>query len=88
MTACLDRPGVTIRGLTGWRRFLFAFLAGAVSALDFAPVELFPALLLGFAALLLLLDGADRSPHPIRKAAVSGWAFAFGQYLIGWHWIG
>ena len=88
MTAWLDRQGVTIRGLTGWRRFLFAFLAGAVSALGFAPVEFFPALLLGFAALLLLLDGADRSPHPIRKAAVSGWAFAFGQYLIGWHWIG
>ena len=24
----------------------------------------------------------------MRKAAASGWAFAFGQYLIGWHWIG
>ena len=83
----LDRLGVTIRGLTGWRRLLFAFLAGAVSALGFAPVEFFPALLLGFAALLLLLDGADESPHPYRKAAVAGWAFAFGQYLIGWHWI-
>jgi apolipoprotein N-acyltransferase len=88
MTAILDRLGVAIRGLTGWRRFLFAFLAGAVSALGFAPIEFFPALLLGFAALVLLLDGADKSPHPIRKAAVAGWAFAFGQYLVGWHWIG
>jgi apolipoprotein N-acyltransferase len=88
MTAGLARLGVAIRGLTGWRRFLFALLAGAVSALGFAPVEFFPALLLGFAALVLLLDGAELSPHPFRKAAVAGWAFAFGQYLIGWHWIG
>jgi len=88
MTAGLARLGIAIRGLTGWRRFLFAVFAGAVSALGFAPVGFFPALLLGFAALLLLLDGADFSPHPFRKAAVSGWAFAFGQYLIGWHWIG
>ena len=24
----------------------------------------------------------------MRSAAAGGWAFAFGQYLIGWHWIG
>ncbi len=45
-------------------------------------------MLLGFAVLVLLLDGADQSPHRFRKAAVAGWAFAFGQYLVGWHWIG
>ena len=77
-----------MRGLTGWRRFLLAFGAGAVSALAFAPIDFFPALLLGLAILVLLLDGADQSPHPFRKAAIAGWAFAFGQYLIGWHWIG
>ncbi|MBN9553305.1 MAG: apolipoprotein N-acyltransferase [Alphaproteobacteria bacterium] len=88
MTAWLERQGAAIRGLTGWRRFLFAFGAGLFSALGFAPVEFFPALLLGFAALVLLLDGARQSPHPVRKAAVAGWAFAFGQYLLGWHWIG
>ena len=86
MMAWLDRLGVAIRSLTGWRRFLLAFAAGAISALGFAPVNFFPALLLGFAALVLLLDGAEQSPHPFRKAAVAGWAFAFGQYLIGWHW--
>ena len=88
MTARLARLGIAIRGLTGWRRFLLAIGAGAVSALGFAPVGFSPALLLGFAALVLLLDGAKQSPHPVRKAAASGWAFAFGQYLIGWHWIG
>lgn len=88
MMGWLERQGVVIRGLTGWRRFVLALLAGAVSALAFAPINFFPALLLGFAILVLLLDGAEQSPHPFRKAAVAGWAFAFGQYLVGWHWIG
>jgi apolipoprotein N-acyltransferase len=84
----LERAGGWMRGLTGWRRAGLAFLAGAVSALGFAPVEFFPALLLGFAVLLLSLDGCDQSPYPVRAAAVTGWCFAFGQYLIGLHWIG
>jgi apolipoprotein N-acyltransferase len=51
-------------------------------------VEFFPALLLGFAALVLLLDGAALGERSWRAAALCGWSFAFGQYLIGWHWIG
>jgi apolipoprotein N-acyltransferase len=80
--------GAWLRNLKGWRRVAVAFTAGALSAFGFAPVEFFPALLLGFAVLLLLLDGADESTHPVRTGALTGWAFAFGQYLIGWHWIG
>jgi apolipoprotein N-acyltransferase len=88
MMEWLDRLGTSIRGLKGWRRIGLAFLAGAVSALGFAPVEFFPALLLGFAVLLLLLDGAALEKRSWRIAALCGWSFAFGQYLIGWHWIG
>jgi len=84
----LERSGDWVRALSGWRRAGFAFASGGVSALGFAPVEFFPALLLGFAALLLLLDGADDSPHPLGAGFISGWAFAFGQFLLGWHWIG
>jgi len=84
----LTRSGDWVTGLCGWRRAGFAFICGGASALGFAPVEFFPALLLGFAALLLLLDGADKSRHPMGAAFLSGWAFAFGQYLIGLHWIG
>jgi apolipoprotein N-acyltransferase len=87
MTAFV-RSGNWIMGLTGWRRVGFAFVCGTVSALGFAPVEFFPALLLGFAALLLLLDGADNAPHRLRAAFASGWGFGFGQFLVGWHWIG
>ncbi|HWC62428.1 MAG TPA: apolipoprotein N-acyltransferase [Rhizomicrobium sp.] len=67
---------------------LFAFGAGAGSALGFPPAEFFPALLAGFAVLLLLLDDAKAGRHPLRAGFAAGWAFAFGQYLIGWHWIG
>ena len=80
--------GAWLRALRGWRRAGVGFAAGAISTTAFAPLDFFPALLLGFAVLLLLLDGADESAHPVRAAVLSGWAFAFGQYLIGWHWIG
>ncbi len=77
-----------VRGLSSWRRIGFGFAAGAVSALGFAPLNLFPVLLLGFAGLLLLLDGANASPRRLRAAFFSGWSFGFGQFLVGWHWIG
>jgi len=81
----LARIGGWISGLAGGRALLFAFAAGAVSALGFAPWEFFPALLLGYAALVLLLDSvADKH---LRRAAGLGWAFFFGQFLIGLHWI-
>jgi apolipoprotein N-acyltransferase len=87
----LARPIVSLgdglRGVTGWRRLLVAFACGALSALAFAPLEFFPALLLAYGALVLLLDGADQGPRPARRAAVIGWAFCFGQFLVGLHWI-
>jgi apolipoprotein N-acyltransferase len=84
----LVRIGAWISALTGWRRLLLAFLAGALSATAFAPLEFFPALLLGLCVLVLLIDGADECAHPVRFAASAGWAFCFGQFLMGWHWIG
>ncbi len=84
----LVRTGDFFRGLAGWRARLAAFVAGAISALGFPPFELFPLLLLGFAALVLLLDGANTRRRPIWNAAWLGWAFGFGQFLVGLHWIG
>ncbi len=84
----LVATGDWIRRRKGWRRFAVAFGVGAASALAFAPFNLFPLLLLGFAALVLLLDGAGEGPKPIKTAAVIGWAFGFGQFLVGLHWIG
>ena len=83
----LVRIGGWASGLAGRRALLFAFAAGAVSALGFAPWEFFPALLLGYAALVLLLDGAADKPRHLGRAAGLGWAFFFGQFLVGLHWI-
>ena len=88
MTASLARIGDFVRGLTGWRARLFAFAAGAISALGFAPFGIFPLLLLGYAALVLLVDGAHTTSRPIRNTAWVAWAFAFGQFLVGLHWVG
>ena len=66
---------------------MFCAAAGAVSALAFAPLNFFPALLLGYAVLVLFLDSAAENPRPVRRAAALGWAFFFGQFLIGLHWI-
>jgi apolipoprotein N-acyltransferase len=84
----LAAVGDFIRGLTGWRRMGFAFVAGLLSALSFAPFGIFPLLLLGCGALVLLIDGAQAGAHPVRNAALAGWAFAFGQFLAGLYWIG
>ncbi|MGN6515267.1 MAG: apolipoprotein N-acyltransferase [Rhizomicrobium sp.] len=88
MANSLDAIGTLLRALTGWRRLLAAFVAGALSALSFAPFEVFPLLLLGFAALVLLIDGAALEPRPLRSAALTGWAFGFGQFLVGLYWVG
>lgn len=86
MADALRRIGDRLRALSPWRARLAAFGAGALSALGFAPFGLFPLLLLGFAALALLLDGV-RS-RPVRDGAWLGWCFGFGQFLVGLHWIG
>ncbi|MBS0274896.1 MAG: apolipoprotein N-acyltransferase [Proteobacteria bacterium] len=88
MADILDRAGAFVRALTGWRRFLFAFVAGLLSALSFAPFGLWPLLLLGFGALALLIDGAVTHAKPVRSAAFAGWAFGFGQFLAGLYWVG
>jgi apolipoprotein N-acyltransferase len=82
----LSDAGQFLRGLTGWHRLGMAFAAGLVSALGFAPFYVFPALLLGFAVIVLLIDGASKKDR-IRVAAVVTWAFGFGQYTLGMHWI-
>src|SRR5688572_22724215 len=61
----------------------FAFLAGLVSALGFAPVGLWPLTVFGFAALLWLVDRAPR----LRSALARGWWFGVGQFVLGLNWI-
>jgi apolipoprotein N-acyltransferase len=79
--------GDSIRALRGWRRFVFALVLGLLSALAFAPFGIFPFLLIAFAGLVLLIDGAQSDKRPVRSAFVAGWAFGFGHFLAGLYWV-
>ncbi|HEY3639429.1 MAG TPA: apolipoprotein N-acyltransferase [Rhizomicrobium sp.] len=88
LLAPLAEAGAWVRGLRGWRRPLLAFVAGLISALAFAPLGIFPALLLAMTVLMLLVDGAMAEQRRMRVAALAGWSFGFGQFLAGLYWVG
>lgn len=72
----------------GWRRRLYAFAAGAVSALAMAPFDLWPVLALTLPVLVWLIDGAGAGAAGTRAAFSAGWWFGFGYFLAGLYWIG
>lgn len=72
-----------LAGLRGWRRAGVALSLGVASAFALPPFYVLP-LLFAYAGLVWLLDGAARS----RDAFWTGWAFAFGQFVVGLHWTG
>jgi len=77
----------SISALSGWRRALAAFAAGALAALAQAPFYFLPLLAIGFSALLLLVDGARKAQRPLRSAFAAGWFFGFGYFLVGLYWV-
>jgi len=85
--SALVRTGDFIRTATGWRRAAIAFASGALSALAFAPYEIFPLYLLAVAVLVLLIDGAEERKRRLRSAFWVGWCWAFGQFLVGLYWV-
>jgi apolipoprotein N-acyltransferase len=88
LSALTQTPARFVRTLAGWRQLLFAVAVGGVSALGFVPFSVFPALLIGFAALVLLLDGVHFQPRPLLRAGLVGWCFGFGQFAAGMYWVG
>ena len=73
----------------GWRRWLIAFVAGAVSALAMAPFDAWPILFLTFPTLVWLIDGAGLGRWGgVMTAAATGWWFGFGYFVAGLYWIG
>jgi apolipoprotein N-acyltransferase len=73
----------------GWRRWLIAFAAGALSALAMAPLNVWPVLFLTFPTLVWLIDGAGAGHwRGVSGAAATGWWFGFGYFLAGLYWVG
>jgi apolipoprotein N-acyltransferase len=64
-------------------RFLLSLLLGGLSAIGFAPLGAWPALLSCIAGFMLLVRTA-----PTRGGALlSGWAFGWGQFSVGLFWM-
>lgn len=62
---------------------LLPLLAGGVSALGFAPLDLWPLTLAGVAALIVMIERAAT----VRRAALAGWLFGVGQFAVSLGWI-
>ena len=62
---------------------LYALLTGAASALAFEPIGWWPLLPVGFA---LMCEFVHRTKS-LRRRLLVGWAFGFGQFVVGLNWI-
>lgn len=60
-----------------------AFVLGLISAIGFAPLEIWPLTLLCFTLLLLLVERATN----LRQALTRGWWFGVGHFTAGLNWI-
>ena len=78
---------VRLRTLRPWHRLVAAALAGAVSALAQAPFDLWPLIFLTLPLFVWLIDATAGTRRPWLAAGQTGWAFGFGYFLIGLHWI-
>jgi apolipoprotein N-acyltransferase len=85
-----------VAGLSGWRRFAAAFLAGSLSVLAMPPLFLWPVLFGTLPVLVWLIDGSQALPGPARslrrsapaRAFAAGWWFGFGYFVFGLFWVG
>lgn len=77
-----------LRTLTMWPRLFTAAAAGALSSLAQAPFYLWPLIFLTLPVFVWLLDGTRATARPWLAASVTAWAFGFGYFIVGLHWIG
>ena len=72
-----------VSAMRGWRRRGLAFLLGALAGLAFAPLYLFPLLVVGLTGLLWMIDGR----RPGLASFSAGWWWGFGHFLVCFYWV-
>ena len=88
-TSKLRIAGLSIILAWGWKRAAIALVAGALSALAMAPFNAWPVLFLTFPVAIWLIDGAGAGRwRGVPAAAMSGFWFGLGYFVIGLYWIG
>nr|WP_249135080.1 apolipoprotein N-acyltransferase [Bradyrhizobium sp. AUGA SZCCT0222] len=81
--------GLAIILAWGWKRAVLALVAGALSALAMAPFNAWPVLFLTFPVAVWLIDGAGAGRwRGVPAAAMSGFWFGLGYFVVGLYWIG
>ncbi|WP_074204889.1 apolipoprotein N-acyltransferase [Parasphingorhabdus marina] len=73
----------SVRALLQRRPYWLSLLAGGLSATGFAPLDLWPVTLLCLALWMAVVLQADSR----RTAALSGWLFGVGHFVVGLNWI-
>lgn len=73
-----------IAGLTGWKRYLAALLAGIIMVSAMPPVGFFPAVFISIPVLMWLVASAPRA----WQAFMTGWVFGCGYFIVGLYWLG
>lgn len=73
--------------LKPWPQRALSFLLGALGALAFAPLFLFPALLFSFSGIWFLLDRDIEENASFFTLFWLGWWFGLGHFIVGLYWI-
>lgn len=73
--------------LKPWPQRGVAFLLGGIGALAFAPIFVFPALLLALSGIWFLLDQEIEHQSSFFSVFWLGWWFGLGHFTAGLYWI-
>ncbi len=73
--------------LKPWNQRSLSFFLGAIGALAFAPVFLFPALLLSLSCIWYMLEVNIENKIAYRELFYLGWWFGLGHFTAGLYWI-
>ncbi len=64
-------------------KLFLAFLIGLISAISFAPIDFFPAIIISVASLFLLINNSNSNI----KSFKIGFFYGFGYFLSGIYWV-